>query len=402
MDIIGIVAEYNPFHLGHLHQLTSTKRLFAENVPVVAVMSGDFVQRGEAAMYSKFARAEAACKCGVDLVIELPLPWCLASAESFAHGAVELLDSLGATKLSFGSELGRIDELDKLAEILCDGNIYNEIKDLMKAQPEMSFASARELVVGKRAGELAAHLKSPNNILAVEYLKAIKGINSNIEPLTIKRVGSGHDTDGTEGPKSASEIRGMLCKGESISGFVPEEAEAVYARERRQGRELSDKTNMETAVLSRLRMLDKQAFENAADASGGLGARIFEAVRTAATLDEIYEQAKTKRYAMSRVRRVCLSTALGLNQDTSAKPVPYARVLAANEKGCALLREISDKSSVPIITKAAHIKALSSECTEVFATGAKAHDLFVLSYSQNEHKKAGQDWRTTPHIVKNR
>jgi len=139
MEIIGIVAEYNPFHLGHLHQLTSTKRLFSEDTTVVAVMSGDFVQRGEAAMYSKFARAEAACKCGVDLVIELPLPWCLASAESFAHGAVELLDSLGATKLSFGSELGRITELDELADVLCDSNIYNEIKDLLRSNPEMSF-----------------------------------------------------------------------------------------------------------------------------------------------------------------------------------------------------------------------------------------------------------------------
>lgn len=402
MEIIGIVAEYNPFHLGHLHQLASTKRLFSEDVPVVTVMSGDFVQRGEAAMYSKFARAEAACKCGVDLVIELPLPWCLASAESFAHGAVELLDRLGATKLSFGSELGRITELNELADILCDSNIYNEIKDLLRENPDMSFASARELMVGKRAGELAAYLRSPNNILAVEYLKAIKRINSHIEPITVKRIGSGHDTDGTDGPKSASEIRRMLCEGESISGFIPEQAEAVFTHERQQGRELSDKTNMETALLSRLRMLDKQAFENAADASGGLGARIYEAVQSAATLDEVYELAKTKRYAMSRVRRVCLSTALGLNQGLSSRTVPYARVLAANEKGCALLRELSDRSRVPIITKAAHIKTLSSECTEVFAVGAKAHDLFVLSYSQNEHKKAGQDWRTTPHIVKNR
>ena len=401
MDIIGIVAEYNPFHLGHLHQLDSTKQQFSENAPVVAVMSGDFVQRGEAAMYSKFARAEAACKCGVDLVVELPLPWALASAEGFAQGAVGLLNGMGISHLSFGSELGRIDELYKLAEVLLDENIYNRIKEVLSLYPDMSFASARELVVQERAGQLAAYLKSPNNILAVEYIKSILRINSRIEPVTVKRVGNGHDSAGSNGPRSASEIRKMLCHGDSIKGLVPEAAEAVYNRERQQGRELSSKSNMEIALISRLRMLDKAVFENAPDASGGLGARIYDAVQHASCMEEIYEEAKTKRYAMSRVRRVCMCVALGVPQGMSAKAVPYARVLAANEKGCSLLREISGKSAAPVITKAAHINRLSSDCTEVFAIGAKAHDLYVLSYSQNQQKKAGQDWRTGPQIVKN-
>ena len=159
---------------------------------------------------------------------------------------------------------------------------------------------------------------------------------------------------------------------------------------------------METAILSRLRFLEKDAFEHAPDAAGGLGARVYEAVQSATTLDEIYQTTKTKRYAMSRVRRVCMCAALGVRQGLSEGMVPYARVLAANEKGCSLLREISDKSTVPLITKAAHINKLSSECTEVFAAGAKAHDLYVLSYAQTKQKKAGQDWRTTPYIVKNR
>lgn len=402
MDIIGIVAEYNPFHMGHLHQLVSTKQALGADTPVVAVISGDFVQRGEAAIYSKFARAEAACRCGVDLVIELPLPWALASAEGFARGAVGLLDSLGITHLSFGSELGSIAPLDKLADILLDDNLYNDIKETLKARPDISFAAARELAVENRAGELALHLKSPNNILAVEYIKALKSINSRVEPFTVKRIGSGHDENGEISPRSASEIRRRICDGERIKGLIPEEAEKVFAREREERRELSNKLTMETALLSRLRFLEKDVFENAPDAAGGLGARIYEAVQSAATLDEIYETAKTKRYAMSRVRRVCMCAALGVKRGMSEGMVPYARVLAANEKGCSLLRKISEKSAVPLITKAAHINKLSSECTEVFAIGAKAHDLFVLSYSQNEHKKAGQDWRTTPHIVKNR
>lgn len=402
MDIIGIVAEYNPFHMGHLHQLASTRLALGENIPVVAVMSGDFVQRGEAAMYSKFARAEAACKCGADLVVELPLPWALASAEGFAKGAVGLLDCLGVTHLSFGSELGRLDELDSLAHILMDESIYIDIKDTMSRQPDLSFAAARELAVQRRAGDLAFHLKAPNNILAVEYIKALKSINSRIEPFSVKRIGSGHDSVGESGPKSASEIRHMLCTKQSIQGLVPKEAEKVYARERSEGRELSDKTIMETAIMSRLRFLEKYDFDNAPDAQGGIGARVYEAVQCAASLEEVYETAKTKRYAMSRVRRVCVNSALGIKQGMSTKKVPYARVLAANETGCAIIRKLSDNAAIPIVTKAAYINKLSSECMEVFATGAKAHDLYVLSYSQNEWRKAGQDWRTTPYIVKNR
>lgn len=401
MNIIGIVAEYNPFHMGHLHQLVCTKQALGGDAPVVAVMSGDFVQRGEAAIYSKFARAEAACRCGVDLVVELPLPWALASAEGFARGAVGLLESLGITHLSFGSELGSIAPLDKLTDILLDDNLYNDIKDTLKARPDISFAAARELAVANRAGDLALHLESPNNILAVEYIKALKSINSRAEPFTVKRIGSGHDENGEIGPRSASEIRRMLCGGKSIAGLVPKEAEKVFVREREEGRELSDKKTMETAILSRLRFLEKDAFENAPDAGGGLGARIYEAVQSAATLDEIYQTAKTKRYAMSRVRRVCMCAALGIRQGLSEGRVPYARVLAANEKGCSLLREISEKSAVPLITKSAHINKLSSECMEVFAAGAKAHDLYVLSYTQTQQKKAGQDWRTGPQIVKN-
>ena len=401
MDIIGIVAEYNPFHLGHLHQLDSTKRHFPGDTPVVAVMSGDFVQRGEAAMYSKFARAEAACRSGVDLVVELPLPWALSSAEGFAQGAVGLLGSLGVTHLSFGSELGSAAPLEQLADILLDEQIYYIVKQRLKAQPELSFAAARELAVAEKSGELAQHLKMPNNILGVEYLKAIRKLKLPIEPFTVKRIGSAHDSAGTDGPKSASEIRQMLGRGESIRGIVPERAEKVFEAERGQGRELADKSLMEIALLSRLRMLDKSAFEESADAGGGLGARIFEAVQSAATLDEVFERAKTRRYALSRVRRACLSAALGIKEGMSAGAVPYARVLAANERGCALLRQISENSPLPLITKAAHVNRLSSDCTEVFATGAKAHDLYVLSYSQNQHRIAGQDWRTGPQIVKN-
>lgn len=365
-------------------------------------MSGDFVQRGEAAMYSKFARAEAACLAGADLVVELPLPWALSSAEAFAAGAAGLLSALGADYLSFGSEAGETEVLSELAHILCDEHIYNEVKTLQSADASLSFAKARQLALEKQVGEKARLLETPNNILAVEYLKAIEMMGLKMEPMTVKRIGSAHDTEGDSPVRSASELRSILRREGDISAFVPDAANAVFERERREGRELSDIDNMELALLSRLRMLDKSAFEQTADSGGGLAERIYQAVQTGSSIDEIYELAKTKRYAMSRVRRVTMCAALGIKQGMNEGAVPYARVLAANERGCALLRQLSGETGLPVITKAAHIRTLSPKVAELFAIGAKAHDLFSLCYSSKTQRKPGEDWRRSPFIVKNR
>lgn len=365
-------------------------------------MSGDFVQRGEAAVYSKFARAEAACLSGADLVVELPLPWSLSSAETFASGAVGLLSALGADYLSFGSEAGETGVLEELAHALCDQYIYNEVKNLQSADGSLSFARARQLALERRLGEKARLLETPNNILAVEYLKAIEMQALPLKPLTVRRIGSAHDSRGNSTVRSASELRGMLGAGGSISDFIPASANAVFECERAHGRELSEHDNIELALLSRLRMLDRTEYEQCPDAAGGLAERIYQAVQTAGSLEELYGIAKTKRYTMSRVRRVTICAALGVKQGMNEGGIPYARVLAANDKGCALLRQLSDHSAVPVITKAAHIRSLSPKEQELFAIGAKAHDLFSLCYLSKSERKPGEDWRRTPFIVKNR
>ena len=368
---------------------------------VICAMSGDFVQRGEAAMYSKFARAEAACLAGADLVVELPLPWALSSAESFAAGAVGLLAGLGAEYLSFGSEAGETDALAELAHVLCDDRIYNEVKNMQSEDASLSFARARQLALEKRVGERARLLEAPNNILAVEYLKAIELHGLSLKPLTVKRIGSAHDSRGNSPVRSASELRTIIRERGDIGPFVPAAAAAVYERERREGRELSNSDKIELALLSRLRMLEKDAFEQLPDAGGGLGERVYQAVQSGCSLAGIHELAKTKRFAMSRVRRVTLSAALGIRQGMNVGAVPYARVLAANDKGCTHLRRLSDEADIPIITKAAHVRSLSAEASELFAVGAKAHDLFSLCYSSKTAVKPGDDWRRTPFIVKN-
>ena len=237
MAIIGIIAEYNPFHTGHEYHIARSRELLGADSTVICVMSGDFVQRGEAALYSKFARAEAACRCGADLVIELPLPWALSSAEGFARGAVGLLGALGATHLSFGSECGDVQRLERIAENLIDPAVNAEISRELNENANNSYASARQTVLARRLGDEAKLIEQPNNILAVEYLKAIYEQRLDITPMTVQRIGSGHDMTGDIGPKSASELRRMILSGEKVDNYIPKNALDVYSREESLGRQ---------------------------------------------------------------------------------------------------------------------------------------------------------------------
>lgn len=399
MNIIGIVCEYNPFHNGHAYQINRSRETLGEDSAVVCVMSGDYVQRGEPAFFSKFARAEAACRCGADLVVELPLPWALSSAENFARGAVSMLAALGCTHLSFGSESGELEALKKLARSLNDPMILAEIKACMADKPTLSFAAARQIILENYHGENAKLIETPNNILAIEYLKAIHELDLDITPLTVKRKGSAHDMFGENEIKSASELRQMLGQGESIAVYVPRQALAVYKQELEQGRTAADKAAVELVLLSRLRMLGGDAYLALPDSGDGVGQRLCKAAKEESSLELILTAAKTKRIAMSRLRRMCLCAALGIDREMSAGLPPYARVLSVNSKGRGLLREIDGKTTIPVITKPAHIKDIGEKAEQVFAVCASAHDMYTLSYSSLKDKKGGSDWRTGPKIV---
>lgn len=398
MSIIGIAAEYNPFHLGHEYHIAQTRALAGDESTIICAMSGDFVQRGEAALYSKFARAEAACRCGADLVLELPLPWSLASAEGFARGAAALLAAAGADTMSFGSETGKIVPLEKLAELLISPATVERTKEILSNDANRSFASARQRAVEETMGEAAKLLETPNNILAVEYIKAIYTLNLNMKPMTLKREGSGHDAPGGDNIKSAAEIRRIIANGSDASANIPAAAAAVFDLERRRGREL-DYERMELAVLSRLRMLREADFAAIPDAANGAGARLYAAVRSEGSLNAVLAAAKTKRYALSRIRRMCMCAATGVTAELAASTPPYIRVLAANERGRAQLRTLADTAPIPIVTKPAAVKGLSAECGAVFVSGAYAHDLYTLAYRAEGERRGGEDWRTGPKIV---
>ena len=400
LSVIGIVGEYNPFHYGHMHHITETKKLMGEDCPVVCAMSGDFIQRGEAAVYSKFARAEAAVRSGVDLVLELPLPWVLSSAEGFARGAVGMLGATGVvTHLSFGSECGEVEVLETIAKTLIDPLIGADIRAELASDEGIAFAAARQRAVAKRLGEMSCQLETPNNILAVEYIKAIYNLGLNLKPVTIQRFGSGHDELSGEGYKSAAEIRRMISGGKDIASELPESAYAVYRREEKLGRGPVTPESLESAIISRLRMLPDKAYAALPDTGEGLHNRIARAAKEECSLDAILAAGKSKRYALSRIRRIIMCAALGISAQMSAETPPYARVLAANSRGCSLLRDMGEKSRIPVITKPAEVKSCGDECRGLFELGSAAHDLYVLGYAARGERKGGADWRTSPKIM---
>jgi predicted nucleotidyltransferase len=391
----GIICEYNPIHNGHVRHIAETRAMLGEGSAVVCAMSGNFVQRGDLAVFHKHARALSAVASGADLVIELPLPYVLSSAEGFASGGVKLLDALGVvTHLSFGSETGETQSLAELADcLLCEG-MPGIIKHELKSG--ISYARARQHAVASLLGAKAEMLNTPNNILGVEYIKALKESQSSITPLTVRRFGAAHDSDGAE---SASKLRKLLKAGKETWHLMPESAAAILMEEITAGRGPVFMDAVETAVLSRLRMLPEEAYTSLADASEGLGLRLMRYAKTMPTVQSILESTKTKRYAMSRLRRMLLCAALGIEAEDSMSPPPYIRVLAMNQTGMRLLREIKEKSPLPVITKPALADTLDGAARSLFLKEAAATDFYVLAYPAPENRLGGQEWTTSPRII---
>ena len=394
--ILGVVCEYNPFHKGHLHHLRESRRAAGEEAVLVCAMSGDFVQRGEAAVFSKFARAEAAVSCGADLVVELPLPWCLSSAEGFARGAVGLLAALGAERVCFGSETGETAPLVELAELVLEPEFIEAVKKRMNEDAALSFAAARQLEAEKRLGKTSLLLAMPNNILAVEYCKAIRTLGLNTRPFAVQRIGCGHDRADGVGPLSASVLRERLFRGQALGGEIPAEASEVFVREIEQGRALLQRDALELPLLARLRGLNEEDFLTLPDATDGLGNRLCRAVREEPCLQAIYDAVRTKRYPLARARRLCLCASLGVKAGMADGVPPYARVLAANARGRKLLRDSTQTTTVPILTKPAAVRVLPGDCEALFTLGAQAHDVYVLGYSGVRERRPGADWRASP------
>ena len=382
MKAVGLVTEYNPFHNGHLYHLNKAMELTGADISV-AVMSGDFVQRGEPAVLDKYTRASMALNSGVNLVIELPVNYAVSSAESFAAGALKVLDYIKADIIAFGSESGDIERLSKLAYILCDNEdmLYKEISKC--TANGISYAAARQKTVEKLTDkDTAAILTSSNNILAVEYLKAIIKNNYAIKPYTIKRQGDSYnDTDIMSDYASATALRGNL-KADNISKYIPVKAGLI----------LSSNTNyiypddITEALFTRLLDIlfassyDKNVFiENVMkypDVNKEIAGRLYKSAmdmitRTvphgagskdneAFSFGSLCEHIKTKEVPLSRIKRALVRITLGLDKKHMEKysNEPYIRVLGFDKKGQEYLSYIRKTVEVPLITKTADYKEM--------------------------------------------
>lgn len=401
MNVVGIVAEFNPFHNGHAYIIRKAREYAANpDCAVVCVMSGNFVQRGECAVMSKHTRAEAAVRCGADLIIELPLPYVLSSADIFAHGAVSLLCALGiTTHLAFGSESGDISGLCNLADIMASSEANSVISSEMRRG--IPYAAARQIAAESIAPKLSKLLKSPNDLLGCEYLSSLKRLGAKIEPIAIKRFGAEHDSQmPSDTFASATMLRELIAANEDVSNYIPSPALEVFKREFALGKAPVTMQSLETAIISRLRMLDESIFLSLPGAAGGLGARLMRSVNEP-TLESIADNIKTKCYAHSRIRRLILCAALGIDFPCSYTTPPYVRVLAANEQGTKLLRTIKEQSSLPIITKPAHAKKLPEAARQLFELENAATNLYVLGRNAIAARSGSEEWLQGAIIIKN-
>lgn len=366
MTVNGIIAEYNPFHNGHLYQLGQSRRLTGADYTVV-VMSGDFVQRGAPALCDKHTRAHMALSCGADLVLELPASYAVASAEYFAAGAVSLLDRLGViSHLCFGSECGSTEALNQVAAVLLaePDDYLSALKQLLKQGK--TYPDARAEALRQCRPELSGDsklLSSPNNILGIEYIKALLRQNISIRPVTIKRLGNGyHDRSAGAPFCSALAIRQALFSGASpefFAGQMPEEAAGLL------GSWLDTHAPMQNERLSlplyyKLLSESSRGFSAYLDVSPALSERILNHLGEYRGFADFCNLLKTKELTYTRISRCLLHILLNIKKEempSSGTPfIPYARVLGFRKSAAPLLTAISKNSSIPLITKLADAK----------------------------------------------
>lgn len=358
MKNVGIICEYNPFHNGHARQLRAVRE---QGGVCVCLMSGNYVQRGEPAIFDKWTRAKAAALCGADLVLELPVTYALRSAEGFAAGGVEILDRMGCIDgLCFGSETDDINIIMSTAKALDTPEFSQNLKKELKLG--VSFPTARQLAL-EAMGEDGSVLETPNAILAVEYCKALLRRNSAIQPLLIHREGDYHGGTDPDAP-SASFLRTQT----DWHGYVPEDALACFAGVPRHSVAAGQR-----AWLARLRSMEEAEFERLPFGSEGLWRKVLSACRTEPTLEAIVQAAKSKRYTRTRLMRLLLCAYLGITEEMLMQPAPYVRVLAVNGRGQRVLRQAKQGGELPLL----HTGQRAPDCAYA-ALERRAADLFPL------------------------
>lgn len=352
MSNFGIICEFNPLHNGHEYLISHSKALGASRV--VCVMSGNFTQRGEFPITDKYSRAEAAIKCGADLVLELPYPWSGASAEYFATVAVKIASSF-CDKLLFGSECGDIDILKKAADICDNEDFANEYTERITNGDGAAYAFSYCL---KKRGIIGL---SSNDILGIAYIRAINRLGLDIEPITVKRQGADYNCSEINNTvyQSATAIRQAIAADNNVEMHIPKCMNDIIKRDSQNGM-LVNMKNVEKAILGYFRVADIGAFDGISDAGGGIGNRFIRVSHEATTYEELIEYAKTKRYTDAKLRRAIIFCMTGVKNDDVRSLPQYTNLLGANSNGRKLLSENRKNGAINVVTKAAD----SPECRQ--------------------------------------
>lgn len=385
MKLLGIIAEYNPFHNGHLYQLQQAKEQYQPDA-TIAVMSGNFIQRGDVALFDKFTRAKIAVENGIDLVIELPTYYAVATAEIFASAGIKLLSECGITALSFGCEENNIETLDKIADTLAHETeaFQNTLKTHLDTGLSFPQARAKTLQELLPEQDIQPILDAPNNILAIEYLKALKRQNYSCTILPIKRKNTGyHDLTGQENIASATAIREMMRHKQDVTPYLSKHTLAM---------DITNKPlflqDFQDLILYALRKMSIEQLAELPDVTEGLENRIYNAIHESTTLNELIEKIKTKRYPETRIKRILISALLGLTKTASTQfqqngGPQYIRVLACNENGKLALSEISKHTKLPIITSLKRFLTNANELQKnMLFTDISATDIYTLLSEQ--------------------
>lgn len=391
--ILGIVSEYNPFHNGHLMHLQKSKELTHTDF-TIAVMSGNFVQRGDTSIVDKWTKAEMALKSGVDLVIELPTLYAISSAENFADGAIKILNSLGIVDyVSFGSEIGEITPLDDVASVL-----YKEPKEFSslitrQLRSGLSYPKARELAIQMYFGSSQKYtdvLENPNNILGIEYLKSLKRLKSPITPITLKRKYSDYNSnDIKSGIASATAIRTMLQKGKNIHYVVPYETYELLEEKKKYGQIIPSLSIFSKEIIYTLRKMTLSEIATLPDVSEGLENKIKAAANTSNNLEELILKIKSKRYTQSRIQRILLYALLNISEKDiamSKKQMPYIRVLGFNKNGKKIISAIANQN--PKLQIIVSVKKFMENNTDkhlhtMISKDIFASNVYTLGYEYN-------------------
>lgn len=369
MSDFGIICEFNPFHNGHARLFKEARERGADRI--ICVMSGNAVQRGELAVFDKYVRAEAALLCGADLVLELPFPWCSASAEYFARAGIYLLSRF-CDNVIFGSECGNIEALRSAAERAGSQEFRDEYRKRIE-DGQRAAEAYFEMLKRSGAGEL-----SSNDLLGIEYIRAALTYAPQMNFTTVKRDGAaynGRELSKGENP-SATALRELWLEGRFDDGadYIPAAAYYCFERAYYDG-QMTDIYQLSRAILAYFRLADPKAFSDLAENDGGIANRICSAACEAASLEEMMKLLYTKRYTDAKLRRAMLFAACGVSKELLSAEPEYTTVLAANAKGREILSSVRKSCDVRIVTKPADAPADSTQ----YIASQRLDSIFTLA-----------------------